>query len=75
MTRLRNTFACPFFRNPLRRRSHHAVALGDSSVRRRLGRNMSDHRVLVLDLLQHRYVLNKQEWSAGRRHAWRSCYG
>ena len=75
MTRSRHTFARPLLHNPLIGRSHHALALGDSSIRRRLGRNLSDHRVLVLAVLQHRNVLNEAEWSACRRHPWRCNYG
>lgn len=38
-------------------RSVHGLSLGDSSLRRRVGRHHPDHCVLVLDVLQHRNVL------------------
>jgi hypothetical protein len=37
--------------------------MGDTAVRRRLGRNGLDHLVLVLDVLEHRHVLKRSDMS------------
>lgn len=54
-------------------RSDHAVALGDWPIRRSLGWYLPDHRLLVLDVLQHRNVLIR--CFEGRSNAARRGHG
>ena len=46
-----------FVLNPSTRRSVSGLRLGGASVSRRVGRDRADHLVLVLDVLEHRYLL------------------
>jgi hypothetical protein len=50
--------ACRLGRSPLLRRLGRGLSLGDPSLRCRVGRHRPDHLVLVLAVLQHRYVLS-----------------